>query len=86
MADLYEKVTAQEDVFKKLVSKIPGFDGYVERVNRRSADKLLRETIAARFQGLWQRISESNATWKMPEDLRLLDRCGAGRINCRQFM
>ncbi len=51
------KVTGQMDPIKKILSKIPGFGGYVERQNRRDADKLLRETIANRYDQQWQRIS-----------------------------
>jgi len=40
-----------------LASKIPGFGGYVERQNRRAADKLLRETVANRFEELYTRAS-----------------------------
>ena len=57
MTDLFQKVTDSQDAFKKLASKIPGFDGYIERQNRRAADKLMRETIADRFEEQWKRIS-----------------------------
>jgi hypothetical protein len=57
MTDLFQKVTDSQDVFKKLASKIPGFDGYIERQNRRAADKLMRETIADRFDAQWKRAS-----------------------------
>jgi hypothetical protein len=57
MSDLFEKVTNAQDIFKKLASKIPGFGGYVERQNRRAADKLLRETVANRFEELYTRAS-----------------------------
>ena len=57
MSDFFEKVSSQVDPFKKLVSFIPGFSGYVERQNRRDADKLLRETVARRFEEQWTRAS-----------------------------
>ena len=57
MSDFFEKVSSQVDPFKKLVSFIPGFSGYVERQNRRDADKLLRETVARRFEEQWSRAS-----------------------------
>lgn len=57
MTDILDKVTSEQDFFKKILSKIPGFNGYVERVNRRSADKLLRDTIADHFESLWQKVS-----------------------------
>ena len=58
MTDLFKKVTDSQDAFKKLASKIPGFDGYIERQNRRAADKLIRETIADRFKEQWTRASQ----------------------------
>jgi hypothetical protein len=57
MSDLFEKVTNAQDIFKKLASKIPGFGGYIERQNRRAADKLLRETVARRYEELYSRAS-----------------------------
>ncbi len=57
MTDLFQQITGSQDVFKKLASKIPGFDGYIERQNRRAADKLMRETIADRFDEQWKRAS-----------------------------
>ena len=46
MSDLFETVKGGQDIFKKLLSYIPGFSGYIERTNRRAADKLLREQVA----------------------------------------
>ncbi|MCB0102906.1 MAG: hypothetical protein H6635_00240 [Anaerolineales bacterium] len=61
MSDFFEKVSSQVDPFKKLLSYIPGFSGYVERQNRRDADKLLRETVARRFEEQWSRASNLQA-------------------------
>ena len=58
MDDFFQKVTNMQDPFKKLASYIPGFGGYVERQNRRDADKLLRDTIARRFEEQWKRTSQ----------------------------
>ena len=57
MSDFFQNVTGQQDIFRKLSSYIPGFSGYVERSNRRAADKLLRETVARRFDELYRRAS-----------------------------
>lgn len=61
MSDLFEQVTNAQDAFKKLASKIPGFSGYIERQNRRAADKLLRETVATRYEELYRRASALQA-------------------------
>lgn len=57
MTDFFEKVKSQSDPFKQLATHIPGFNGYVERQTRRDADKLVRETVARRFEELWKRTS-----------------------------
>jgi hypothetical protein len=69
MTDMYQNVSGQMDPFKKLASYIPGFSGYVERQNRRDADKLVRDTVARRFGELWTRTSNLQT-----------DLVGAGKI------
>lgn len=58
MNDFFQKVTSMQDPFKKLADKIPGFGGYVKRQTRRDADKLLRDTVARRFEEQWKRASQ----------------------------
>ncbi len=58
MSDLFDQVTEDQDPFKRLASKLPGFGGYIERENRRAADKILRESIADRYQEIWKSISQ----------------------------
>jgi hypothetical protein len=58
MDEFFQKVTSQQDPFKKLASNIPGFGGYIERQNRRDADKLLRDTVSRRFEEQWKRTSQ----------------------------
>jgi hypothetical protein len=61
MDNFFQKVTSMQDPFKKLGSYIPGFSGYVERQNRRDADKILRDTVARRFDEQWNRTSQLQA-------------------------
>ncbi len=57
MSDFFGRVTGDQDPFKKLASYIPGFSGYIERENRRAADKILRDTVARRFEEQYKRLS-----------------------------
>lgn len=86
MSDLFEKVTGDQDIFKKLASKIPGFKGYIERSNRRAADKLLRETIAERFEELWRRISALQADFINQGELIYVDDLERAAIKLRTFI
>ena len=85
MSDLFDKVSGQMDIFKKLASKIPGFSGYVERQNRRAADKLLRESVAARFEELWTRTSELQTTMVSEGMIALMDEMEQAAIKLRTF-
>lgn len=86
MSDLFDRVTSQQDVFKKLLSKIPGFKGYIERENRRSADKLVRSTLAKQFEDLWQRISSIQTDMINQGGLEYVDDMEGAAIKIRQFI
>ena len=86
MSDLFDRVTSDQDVFQKLLSKIPGFDGYVERHNRRMSDKILREKVAAEFELLWQRLSALQRELIDQGDLLLVDDLESAALNLRQFI
>jgi hypothetical protein len=86
MSDLFEKVTGDQDIFKKLASKIPGFSGYIERSNRRAADKLLRETIAERFEELYQRVSALQTDFIGQGEIQYVDDLEKAAIKIRTFI
>jgi hypothetical protein len=86
MSDLYERVVSQQDALKKLLAKLPGFKGYFIRTDRRAADKLLRETIAGKYQAQWQRLSAIQRDLVSSGNLDVLDDIEIGAIRLRQFI
>lgn len=86
MSDLFEQVTNAQDAFKKLASKIPGFSGYIERQNRRAADKLLREAVAARYEELYTRASALQADLVAGGMLTFVDDMEKAVIKVRTFI
>ncbi len=46
MSDLYNQIVSQRGSFERLVARIPGFRGYVDKGARRTADRMLRDHIA----------------------------------------
>jgi hypothetical protein len=85
MTDLFARVTGDQDFVKKLASNIPGFQGYIERQNRRAADKLLRETVADRFDELYKRTSNIQADLVSQGQIALLDDMEKAAIQLRTF-
>ena len=85
MSDLFDRVTGDQDIFKKLFSKIPGFSGYIERQNRRASDKILREAVANKFDLLQQRISSLQRDLISQGEITMIDDLEAAAIKLRQF-
>lgn len=48
--NLHDMISGERRFFGNLLSKIPGFKGYMEKKSRRDADQLLRDTISSRLQ------------------------------------
>ena len=82
---IYDKVDSDLDPFKKIASKIPGFGGYIERQKRRDSDKLLRETVADRFDQQYQRISSLQRDLISEGEIGYVDDLEASAIKLRTF-
>lgn len=86
MSDLFDRVISQRDAITKLIAKIPGFKGYAERADRRYADKLLRESIAEKFQVQWQRLSGVQRDLVISGNLEVMDEIDIASSKLRQFI
>ncbi len=85
MSDFFDKVTGEQDIFKKLLSNVPGFSGYIERENRRAADKLMRDTIARRFEELFKRLSNLQGDLIASGGISFVDDMEKAAIQVRMF-
>ena len=86
MDEFFQKVTTQQDPFKKLASYIPGFQGYIERQNRRDADKILRDTVARRFDEQWKRTSQLQSDMVSNGMIQYVDDLEKAALQLRTFI
>lgn len=86
MSEIFDNVSSDRDAIKKLFSKIPGFKGYIEREDRRSSDKILRETIARDYEAQYQRISSLQRDMISQGGLAYIDDLENAAIKIRQFI
>ena len=82
---IFSTVEGDKDFFKKILSYIPGFKGYVERQERRDSDKLLRDTIFHRFRELEGRVSALQREFINNGELAYVDDLEAAAIKLRTF-
>ncbi len=86
MTDPMGKITEGKDLLGKIRNTLAGFLGYVDRANRRDADKMLRETIAQRYEEQWNKISELQRQFIADGKLDLVDDLEAAAIKLRTFV
>ena len=82
---IFDKIKSEMDPFKKILAAIPGFKGYMERQARRDSDKLLRDTIADRFEEQWGRVSKLQRDLINQGEIGLIDDLEAAAIKLRTF-
>lgn len=82
---IFGTVKGDMDLFKKILSKIPGFSGYMERQNRRDSDKLIRDRIFSRFRELESRLSGVQRDFIARGELDYVDDLEASAIKMRTF-
>src|SRR4030042_78066 len=82
---LFDKIKSEMDPLKKILAIIPGFKGYMERQARRDSDKLLRDTIADRFEAQWSRVSGLQRDLINQGQISMIDDLEAAAIKLRTF-
>ena len=86
MNDPLDKITAGDNLIGKIRNFLAGFVGYVDRDNRREADKLLRLTVAQRFEEQWERIAELQRRLIKEKQLDQVDDLEEAAIKLRAFV
>jgi hypothetical protein len=86
MSDPLGKVTEGKDLIGKIRNFLAGFIGYIDREGRRDADKILRETVAQRYEEQWSRISELQRQLVSEGNIEYVDDLEAAAIKLRGFV
>jgi len=68
MSDLYNQIVNDRGSFERMVARLPGFEGYLDRSARRKADRLLRDHLAEAVDRQIKRVAQA--------ERRLLDNGG----------
>lgn len=85
MSNLYDSVKGAQDFLTKIISYVPGFKGYVERSQRRAADKLLRDQVALKYSELAKTASELTREIGESGQLDYLDDVDSIRLKLTTF-
>jgi len=86
MADIQGQIESERGKLKELLLKVPGFKGYIELEDRRTADKLLRELVADRYQELLDRLTSIQTEFVDRGALDYLDDLESVVVRIRTFI
>ncbi|MGC9316919.1 MAG: hypothetical protein ACP5KN_02640 [Armatimonadota bacterium] len=71
--DFRERIQRDPNPLQKLVNAIPGFSGYVDREQRRGADKMLREFLADEIDEAVERLERVASDWSDAGRIDMMD-------------
>jgi hypothetical protein len=84
--DIFEKVKGSRNLVEKLGSIIPGWKGYQERQERRSADQLMRQTLAEQMTAQRKRLDVAQQELINNGKLDLVDDIGRAVTQLQTFI
>jgi len=86
MTDFQGQIEEGRGKIKELLLKIPGFKGYIKMEDRRSADKMVREVVADRYQEQLDQLSGIMSEFVDRGDLEYLDKLEGVAVKIRTFI
>lgn len=86
VGDIFEKVKDSRNILEKLGSKIPGWKGYQERQERRSADQLMRKTLADQLANQRKRLDVAQTDLINSGKIEFVDDVGSAVTQLQTFI
>ena len=86
MTDFKGQIEEGRGKLKNLLLKIPGFKGYIEMEDRRTADKMVRDAVADRYQEQLDRLTSVMSEFVDRGDLEYMDKLEGIAVKIRTFI
>src|SRR5262249_55223068 len=58
MTDLYDRIVNQHSSFQEMLARVPGYKGYQEMTDRRSADRMIRDHVVSLLKEQMARLMD----------------------------
>jgi len=86
MTDFQGQIESGRGKLKELLLKVPGFKGYIDMEDRRTADKMVRDIVATRIQELVDKLTGIQTEFVDRGDLAFLDDLETIVVKLRTFI
>ncbi len=85
-SNLTDQLKADRGPFSKVLSYIPGFHGYMNKETRRDADKIIRDTLATKFNQQLSRITSLQSDLVDKSGLDYVEQVEGASVKLRTFI
>ena len=85
MSALYDRITSQSGSLERLIKRIPGFTGYLDKKARRTADRMLRDHIADELSRRVARLTEIEKTLLDNGGLSYMSKTSSAKTKLQHF-
>lgn len=85
MSELYDRITSQPGSLERLLQRIPGFTGYLDKKARRTADRMLRDHIADELSRRVARLTEIEKTLLDNGGLSYMSKTSSAKTKLQHF-
>lgn len=86
MTDFQGQIEEGRGKLKDLLLKVPGFKGYIKMEDRRTADKMVREVVADRYQEKLDQLTAVMNEFIDRGDLEFVDKMEGVAVKIRTFI
>ena len=84
-SDLYEQIINDRGSFERMLTRLPGFEGYLDRKARRTADRLLREHLADQLSQSVRRLARIETTLLDNGGFNLMSKTQSAKTKLQMF-
>ncbi len=85
MSELYDRITSQPGSLERLLKRIPGFTGYLDKKARRTADRILRDHIADEISQRIARLTQIENTLLNNDGLSYMSKTSSAKLKLQHF-
>lgn len=85
MSELYDRIVSERGTLERVLARLPGFGGYVDRAARRTADRMVRDYVAGEMAKAVQRLVQIERKLLDKTGLRYMSRTQSAKAKLQMY-
>lgn len=85
MSELYDRIVSERGTLERVLARIPGFSGYIDRAARRTADRMIRDYVAGEMAKAVQRLVQIERKLLDKTGLRYMSKTSSAKAKLQMY-